>query len=95
MGSRSLELCYLTLHTRLEDAKEIGLVMENVVARVPKPKHEPKAARDWAMDDMRVFLRAAIEDGSPLSLGLALLLLFWPPTRLYVRSQRGGRGVGG
>lgn len=75
MGTRSLELCWATLHTCLEDAVEMGLLGSNPVSRVPRPRHQPREGQDWTLEDMRAFLRACLEDGRPLAWGLGLMLL--------------------
>jgi integrase len=75
MGSRSLELCWLTLHAALEEARGMGVVAQNPVARTPRPRHERREAKDWGLEDMRRFLAACLGDGRPLALMLALSLL--------------------
>jgi len=75
MGSRSLELCWATLHACLEEAVRRGLLGYNPIQRVPRPRHQPREARDWTLEDMKRFLQAALEDGRPLAWGLALMLM--------------------
>ncbi len=75
MGSRSLELCWLTLHACLEEAVRRGLLGYNPCQQVGKPRHERREARDWTREEMRRFLRAAIADGRPIASLLALMLL--------------------
>lgn len=75
MGSRSLELCWLTLHACLEEAVRRGLLGQNPLQRVPRPRHQRREVREWTLGEMRRFLGAALEDGRPLALGLALMLL--------------------
>ena len=75
MGSRSLELAWLTLHACLEEAVRRGILGSNPLQRVPRPRHEPREARDWGLEDMRRFLAVALEDGRPLASMLALMLL--------------------
>jgi len=75
MGTRSLELCWDTLHACLEEAVRRGLLGYNPMQRVPRPRHQPREARDWTLEDMKRFLQAALEDGRPLAWGLALLLM--------------------
>jgi integrase len=75
MGTRSLELCWATLHTCLEDAKTLGIIAHNVCEQVQRPRHEPREAQDWSLDDMRRFLRTALEDLRPLASMLALMLM--------------------
>jgi integrase len=75
MGSRSLELCWATLHACLEDARKMGIIGDNACARTPRPRHQPREGRVWTLADMRCFLQAALEDSRPLALMLALSLL--------------------
>ena len=75
VGSRTVQLAHATLHTALEEAREMGLLADNPCSRVPRPRHEPREARDWTLEDMRAFLASALGDGRPLALGLALMLL--------------------
>jgi integrase len=75
MGTRSLELCWDTLHACLEEAVRRGLLGYNPMQRVPRPRHQPREARDWTLEDMRRFLGAALGDERPLAWGLALVLL--------------------
>ena len=75
MGTRSLELCWATLHSCLEEAKEMAILADNPVSRVPRPQHQPREGQDWTLDDMRRFLRAALEDLRPLAAMLGLMLM--------------------
>jgi integrase len=75
MGTRSLQLVWATLHTCLEDARDMGIIGDNPVTRVPRPRHEAREAQDWSLEDMRSFLRAALEDSRPLAWMLALMLM--------------------
>jgi len=75
MGSRSLELCWLTLHACLEEAVRRGLLGSNPLQRVPRPRHERREARDWTREEMRRFLQTAMADGRPTASMLALMLL--------------------
>ena len=75
MGSRSLELCWLTLHAALSEAERLGLLSHNPVARVPRPRHQKGEAKEWQLADMQAFLRACQEDATPLAHMLALMLL--------------------
>jgi len=75
IGTRSLELCWATLHACLEEAVRRGIIAHNPCARLPRPRHEKAPAQDWGLEDMRRFLHAALADGRPPSLMLALMLL--------------------
>ena len=75
LGTRTLALAYAHLHTCLEDAVKMGLLGSNPASRVPRPRHEPREAQDWSLDDMRRFLRTALEDSRPLAWMLALMLM--------------------
>jgi len=75
MGTRSLALAYAVLRSCLEDACRLGLIAANPCAQVPRPRHEKAPAQEWGLEEMRRFLRAALEDGRPLALMLALMLL--------------------
>jgi integrase len=53
----------------------MGVIADNPCARVPRPRHEAREAQDWGLEDMRRFLRAALEDSRPLAWMLALMLM--------------------
>jgi integrase len=74
-GTRRLQLAWAALHACLERARRLGLLGSNPCAQVPRPAHQGREAQDWTLEDMRRFLRAALEDSRPLSLGLGLMLL--------------------
>jgi integrase len=75
MGTRSLALCWATLHACLEEAVRRGLLGYNPMQRVPRPRHQPREARDWTLEDMRRFLEVCLKDGRPISLMLGFMLL--------------------
>ncbi len=74
-GTRRLALAYAVLHSCLERARGLGLLGYNPCQQVPRPLHQPREARDWTLAHMQAFLRAALEDGTPLALMLAFMLL--------------------
>jgi len=75
VGSRTVQMAYDTLRAALEDAKEMGVIADNPALRTPRPRHEPREAQDWGLEEIRRFLRVALEDDRPLSWGLALMLM--------------------
>lgn len=75
MGSRSLELAWLTLHACLEEAVKRGLLGYNPCRQAPRPKHEKGEARGWRLEEMRRFLQVALKDPNHMSQMLALMLL--------------------
>ena len=75
VGSRTRELAYVALHACLNEAVRVGLLAHNPCQRVPRPRHQPREAKDWALADMRRFLRAAFDDGSPIAQMLTPMLL--------------------
>jgi integrase len=75
LGLRTVQLAYAHLHTCLEEAKALGILAQNPLASIPRPRGERREGRDWRLEEMRRFLRAALEDGRPLALMLGLLLL--------------------
>jgi integrase len=75
LGSRTLQQGYTYLRACLETARKLGLIASNPLARVPRPRHERQQAKDWGLEDMRAWLRAALDDGTPLASMLALMLL--------------------
>jgi integrase len=74
-GTRRLALAYAVLHSCLERARKLGLLGYNPCQQVERPRHRPREARDWGREEMGRFLDAAREDGRPLALMLALMLL--------------------
>ena len=74
-GTRRLQLAWAALHACLERAREMGILGDNPVSRVPRPQHQPREAQDWSLEDMRRFLGAALDDDRPLSSMLALMLM--------------------
>ena len=75
IGRRTLELAYATLHAALDEARRLGLLSDNPMARIGRPKRAQREVRDWTAEEMRRFLAACLEDGSPLALMLAFMLL--------------------
>ncbi|HXG41706.1 MAG TPA: site-specific integrase [Dehalococcoidia bacterium] len=75
MGSRSLELCYVTLQACLGEAQRRGLIGQDPLQRVPRPRHERREAREWGLEEMRRFLRAALQDARPIAQMLAVMLM--------------------
>ncbi|HXG42349.1 MAG TPA: site-specific integrase [Dehalococcoidia bacterium] len=74
VGSRTRELAYVALHACLNEALRMGLLASNPCSRVPRPRHQPREARDWTLQDMRRFLSCALSDPSPIAQMLALML---------------------
>lgn len=75
MGGRSKELAHVVLHACLSEAVKLGLIATNPMSRVPRPRHQKPEAKDWGLEDMRQWLREALEDATPLASLLALMLL--------------------
>ena len=74
-GGRQVALAYAYLRAALRSAVSLGILAQDPSARVPRPRHEPREARDWTLEDMRRFLAAALGDGGPLATMLALMLV--------------------
>jgi len=75
LGLRTVQLAYAHLHTCLEEARALGLLAQNPLASLPRPRGERREARGWTLEEMRRFLAVALEDGRPLASMLALMLL--------------------
>ncbi len=74
-GPRALQMAYDAAHACLEEGRRLGIVSSNVAARVARPTYRREEQAGWGIEDMRRFLRVALEDGSPTALMLAFGLL--------------------
>jgi integrase len=60
MGSRRLELAHACLRSSLNRAVALGLLAQNPVERVPRPRHEPREKPTWTVAQARAFLGVAL-----------------------------------
>jgi len=74
-GARQVAMAYAYLRACLRAAVALGLLAQDPSQRVPRPREQRREAQDWTLLDMRRFLQTCLEDGRPISLMFAFMLL--------------------